>query len=258
MKQIIVLAHDDQVVAALARSIAAEATLALADANVEAPALADLLQAGGSEPHDVPGLPLAVILVGRCTACGRCAEVCRYGAIAREDARYDVLPTACVGCAACMDVCPEKAIALQPLRSGRWFHSSTPYGPLFWGALDAGRENSGRLITALKEAACRWAAEHDTAYLLVSAPPGLGWPTAAACAGADLALIAVEPTTNASRDLERLLALLECLDAPAAALLVGADLNSPQAEAIAARCAARSVALTDPAHAWELIAATDR
>lgn len=254
MKQLVVLAPDGEIVAALARSAPDSATLAVADADVQAPSLADLLQAGGSEPRDVSGLPLAVILVGRCTACGRCAEVCRYGAIVREGARYEALPTACVGCAVCLDVCPEAAIALQPLRAGRWFQSATACGPLFWGALDVGRGHSARLITALKEAACRWAAEHDAAYLLVSAPPGEGWPTVAACAGADLVAIAVEPTAGALADLERTLALLERLGAPAAALLLRADLNPPQAEAIAAWCAAHSVALTDPARLWELLA----
>ncbi len=253
MKQIVVLANDSEIAAALARSVPAGITLVLADANVEAPALADLLQAGGSEPRDVAGLPLAVILIGRCTACGRCAEVCRYGAIARKDARYQVLPTACLGCAACMDVCPEEAIALQPLRAGRWFHSSTPYGPLFWGALDAGRENSGRLITALKEAACRWVIERDADCLLVNAPAGAGWPMVAACAGADLALIAIEPTTSALRDLERILAALVRLGTPAAVISVDGDLNPSQAEAISAWCAERGITLKDLAHIWDLL-----
>ncbi len=59
---------------------------------------------------------LAVIDEEKCVWCGKCDEICTYGAIEKvkkgdkEMAR--VINAACKGCGACLPVCPEDAIEL--------------------------------------------------------------------------------------------------------------------------------------------------
>jgi len=49
-----------------------------------------------------------------CIACGRCLEVCLYGAIPSPvDGTYRVLAELCEGCGLCVSTCPVDAIALQ-------------------------------------------------------------------------------------------------------------------------------------------------
>jgi len=45
----------------------------------------------------------------RCTSCGRCEEVCAFGAI-RVDGAARIDPDRCTGCGLCLSVCPVDAI----------------------------------------------------------------------------------------------------------------------------------------------------
>jgi len=49
----------------------------------------------------------------RCSGCGRCLEVCPYGAIRIEDSGALVIPALCWGCGSCAPTCPRDAISIQ-------------------------------------------------------------------------------------------------------------------------------------------------
>jgi dihydroorotate dehydrogenase subfamily 1 len=51
----------------------------------------------------------AVVDPEACNGCGRCREVCAYGAV-RVDGKARVQPEACIGCGLCVSVCPVGAI----------------------------------------------------------------------------------------------------------------------------------------------------
>ena len=57
---------------------------------------------------------------GRCTACGKCEEVCRFGAISCDGQgngaakkTYRIDPIACEGCGVCAYFCPPKRNQLR-------------------------------------------------------------------------------------------------------------------------------------------------
>jgi ferredoxin len=52
----------------------------------------------------------------RCTACGRCARRCPFGAITlTTDERPQLEPASCRGCGLCSTTCPEGAVEMLPL-----------------------------------------------------------------------------------------------------------------------------------------------
>jgi MinD superfamily P-loop ATPase len=223
------------VTAALAHLASAEMSLVLADADVDAANLELVLDPVRRETHDFWSGRLAVIEPAACTACGRCAEVCRFEAVVAGDA-YRVDPLACEGCATCYYQCPVEAIAMQDQHAGRWFRSETHFGPLYHAHLFAGRENSGKLVTTVKQQANVYALDSKAELLLIDGPPGIGCPVISASVGADLALLVVEPTVSGAHDLERVLATTEHFGVPALAVINKADLNPARADQIATYC----------------------
>jgi MinD superfamily P-loop ATPase len=229
------------ITAALAHLAAHEGSIVAADADVDAANLELVLQPTPVEEHAFISGSLAVVDAELCTACGRCAEVCRFGAVIAGNKSYRIEPVACEGCASCYYQCPVQAIRLEPRHSGQWYRSETPYGPLFHAHLFAGQENSGKLVTLVKQQARLWALDHKACCLLVDGPPGIGCPVISASAGADLALLVVEPTVSGVHDLERIHATTEHFGVQSVVLVNKADLNPRRAEEITSFCAAHSV-----------------
>jgi MinD superfamily P-loop ATPase len=228
MKQIALLGGASvlpRVAAALAHWAARQGEVVLIDADVEARGLAHLL---GGELQQA-GLAVAATEADvdpeLCTACGRCAQVCRFGAVAvdADDAPARILRWACCGCGACVAACPEGAIALIPAPLGRWHRQDTPLGPLFSASLEPGCEHLGEAVTAIRQRATREAVEGCADWILIAGPIGSGRAAIAAYAGADLLLAVVEPGPLGKRRLEHALALAERIGAPLAVVIAGAD-----------------------------------
>jgi len=248
MKQLVILSGKGgtgktTVAAALAHLASQELPLVLVDADVDAANLELLLDPTQREAQDFAGGKQAVIDPQRCTACGTCYEVCRFEAIIPGDEVYQVAPVGCEGCAACFYNCPAEAVRMEEQRDGRWFRSDTRFGPLFHAHLFAGRENSGKLVTLVKQQGRLLAQETGAALLLVDGPPGIGCPVISACAGADLALHVVEPTVSGVHDLERIMATTDHFGVPSLVAVNKADLNPRRTDGIAAFCRERGVVL---------------
>ena len=188
----------------------------------------------------------AKILTSECGACGVCKEYCRFDAIRLENgtegqAEYVVDPLACEGCGLCARVCAFGAVELTEAERGEWFISETPHGPLVHARLNVGGENSGRLVTLVREEAARLARSSGTPLVVVDGPPGIGCPVIASTTGADLVLVVTEPTISGEHDLERVADLVKGFDIPLAVCINKADLNPEMATHIREVCAARRV-----------------
>ncbi len=247
MKQLVILSGKGgtgktTVTAALAHLASQEIAIILADADVDASNLELVLEPDKLEEQDFWSGQLAVIDQEMCTACGVCAEVCRFEAIVEGDA-YSVDDLSCEGCASCYYQCPVDAIQMEEQLAGRWFRSDSRFGPLFHAHLFAGQENSGKLVSLVKKQAGLLASDMAVDLLLVDGPPGIGCPVIAASANADMALVVVEPTVSGVHDLERILGTTEHFGISAAVAINKADLNPRRADDIAAYCAERSIDL---------------
>ncbi len=144
-----------------------------------------------------------------CTGCGLCDEVCRFDAINEQDGKYVIDPLNCEGCGYCPRVCPEDAITMLDANVGDWYQSKTRMGtPMVHAKLGIGADNSGKLVTKVKEEAKQLAKTEAKPILLVDGPPGVGCPVVAALAGADYVVIVIEPTVSGIHDLKRVQELI--------------------------------------------------
>lgn len=248
MKQLVILSGKGgtgktTVAAALGHLASQERTVVLADADVDAANLELVLAPQVQEEHPFLGGQRAIIDPQACTACGLCAEACRFDAVIPGEETYRVDPQACEGCAACFYRCPVGAIRMEEQQAGLWFRSETRFGPLFHAYLFAGQENSGKLVTMVKQQARLLALDEGRDLLLVDGPPGIGCPAIASLAGADLALLVVEPTVAGVHDLERALGTARHFGVPALICLNKADLNPARAREVEAFCLAEGLPL---------------
>jgi len=222
----------------------------LADADVDAANLELVLRPQKLETHDFIGGPLAMIDPNCCQGCGICEQICRFEAIIPHPPApspnlgrggeggegYSVDPIACDGCAACVYHCPEQAIHMEVHLAGRWFRSESRYGPLFHAELRPAQENSGKLVTLVKQQARLLGLDTDAELVIVDGPPGIGCPVISAAAGADLALVVTEPTAAGIHDMERVLGLARHFRLPALVCINKADIYSEGSNQIANYC----------------------
>jgi MinD superfamily P-loop ATPase len=209
----------------------------LADCDVDAADLHLLLAPSIRETHAFTSGELAVIDRTGCSECGLCADRCRFDAI--HD--FTVDPLACEGCGFCARVCPAEAIMMTGRLSGHWYLSDTGYGPLVHARLGIGEENSGKLVTTVRNAA-RALAERDGYDLIISdGPPGIGCPVISSLSGADLALLVTEPTLSGIHDLERVLGVCRHFGVPAAVCINKYDISEENSRRIEAWCEAEGL-----------------
>jgi MinD superfamily P-loop ATPase len=246
MKQLVILSGKGgtgktSVAAALAHLASQVMPIVVADADVDAANLELVLAPTRLEEHVFMGGQVATIDPDACQRCGICDDVCRFDAIVPGEDTYRVDPLACEGCDSCLYQCPEGAIHSQEQQAGLWFRSDTWVGPLFHAHLFAAQENSGKLVTMVKQQARLLALDEGREMLIVDGPPGIGCPVISASAGADLALLVVEPTVSGIHDLERALGTVTHFRVPALVCINKADLNALHTAAIQAFCAGQGI-----------------
>jgi MinD superfamily P-loop ATPase len=251
MKQLVVLSGKGgtgkTVVAAafihLADRTSAGAGAAAVDADVDAANLELLVGGQRVEEHEFVGGAVARIDVQRCSACGECEDVCRFEAVRpSEDWGFEVDPFACEGCAACYYQCPFGAVELVPRVSGSWHRSASHAGsPFFHARLRPAQENSGKLVTLIRDRARTAAAQAGCPLVIVDGPPGIACPAIAASTGADLALIVTEPTAAGLHDLRRILDMTGHFHLDRVVCINKHDLYPPGAAAIETECEDRGV-----------------
>lgn len=139
-------------------------------------------------------VPVPIIDKTLCIACGQCAEVCEFNAIATLKTAL-VFSELCHGCGGCALACPTGAIKEYPrnigvVETGR----SGPIG-FVQGRLNVGEPMTGPLIRAVLQATT------PGTMTLIDAPPGTACSVVAAVREADYVILVTEPTPFGLNDL---------------------------------------------------------
>ncbi|CCO22047.1 ATP-binding protein [Maridesulfovibrio hydrothermalis] len=242
MKQIVVISGKGgtgktSVVAGLA-SIGPKKVLA--DCDVDAADLHLILSPEVVETNEFVSGERPYIDPDLCTQCGLCAEHCRFNAISEN---FAVIPEKCEGCGVCSYVCPVQAVSTEPRHCGQWFKSDTRFGTLIHAELGIGEENSGKLVTTVRNASAKVAEEIGAELVLVDGSPGVGCPVIASLTNADLAVFVAEPTISAVHDLKRVYKLTEHFKIPSMVIINKCGINADQENEIRSFCAENDIIL---------------
>jgi len=216
-------------------------SVVFADADVDASNLELVLGPHKLESEEFRGGQFAIIDREACLGCGECETVCRFDAILREGESCRVDPIACDGCAACFYQCPNDAIQMRSQVVGEWHRSDSAFGPLYHADLQPAQENSGKLVSTVKQYARKLAEEEEYDLLLVDGPPGIGCPVISAVSGADLALIAAEPSLSGIHDMRRALETAHHFGIQTLVCINKADIYPEGSAEIASFCREREI-----------------
>lgn len=213
--------------------LAAFASLAknkvLCDADVDAADLHLIMAPQIKERHDFESGHTAIINKDKCLQCGFCRDLCRWDAISED---FVIDPIQCEGCGVCYYFCPEEAIDFPMNTCGEWFISDTRFGPMAYASLGIAEENSGKLVTLVRQEGKKLAEKNNLYLLITDGPPGIGCPVIASLGGATAVLIVAEPTVSGRHDMERVADLAAFFNIPAMVCVNKFSLNPDEGRSI--------------------------
>jgi MinD superfamily P-loop ATPase len=211
----------------------------IADCDVDAADLHLILTPDIMKQEPFYGGQLPSIDYERCTRCGLCEEQCRFGAI--RSAKID--PVSCEGCGVCAYVCPEHAVSMKERLSGRWFLSDTRAGKMVHARLGIAAENSGKLVSVVRQQAKELAEKEKKNLVIIDGPPGIGCPVIASIGGVTLVLVVTEPTLSGLHDLKRILEVADHFNVPAMVCINKYDINPDNTRIIGNYCEEKGIAV---------------
>lgn len=183
----------------------------LADADVEAPNAHLFLRPDITSTEDI-FLDVPVLHAEVCTACGACAALCRFKAIAKLGQKVMVFADMCHGCGGCFAVCPEEGVLshgqrlLGVLEKGEVASLLGGTQPFIMGKARIGEAMTPPQLRALQgaidimqaascgESAASASSSASVCDVLMDAPPGVSCPAMTTVRDVDLILLAAEPT----------------------------------------------------------------
>ncbi len=173
---------------------------------------------------EIVAIPVPKVDEGKCTYCGKCAEVCAYNAIAVLGEHVLTFTQLCHGCGACSYLCPEKAISEEGREAGivEWGNSG---GVEFaHGKLTIGEAMAPPIIRKVKEQA------NSDGIVIIDVPPGTSCPVVDAVKDSDFCLLVTEPTPFGLNDLVLAVETVRELGIPSGVVLNRAGVGNGKVE----------------------------
>ena len=163
--------------------------------------------------------PVPEIDKNKCTFCGKCAEICRFRAIAILKDTFLTFPELCHSCGGCVEVCPEKAVTETGRELGVIEKGFMKHIDFIHGRLRIGEAMSPPLIRKV-----RTFAQPDKINI-IDAPPGTSCPVIAAMKGTDFVLMVTEPTPFGLHDLKLAVEAVNLLGIPCGLVINRSDIG---------------------------------
>ncbi|MGC8979040.1 P-loop NTPase [Caldisericum sp.] len=210
----------------------------VADCDVDAPDLHLLLHPELIETSEFAGSKSAFINKSRCVECGLCKGNCKFNAISEE---FSVDTHSCEGCGVCALVCPVQAVEMKEKVSGYSYISKIENGFMSHALLNPGEENSGKLVTFVRDKAKEIAMKENIGKIIIDGAPGISCPVISSVTGTNAGVVVTEPTVSGVHDLKRILELMEHFRVKPFVLINKFDINKDKAKEIEEFCVEKGV-----------------
>lgn len=197
----------------------------LADCDVDAANLYLLFNPVCDEEHLFVSGHKAILNPEKCINCGICVDYCRFSAIEENEHGIYIVETLCEGCLLCSRICPQDAITIEEEDRSRYYAGHFKNGRMVYGRLAPGEENSGKLVSKVREKAKEIAGESGIEHIIIDGPPGIGCSAISAITGVDAVLVVTEPSVSGVHDLKRTLQLTKGFNLPTSVLINKFDIN---------------------------------
>ncbi|MFH1645688.1 MAG: P-loop NTPase [Candidatus Omnitrophota bacterium] len=212
----------------------------MADCDVDAADLHLLLNPVIKEHYEFRSGKTAFIDKSKCIQCNKCAQACRFSAIAND---LIIDPVSCEGCAFCSYICPVGAIEMRENISGEWFISDTRFGAMVHAKLGVAEENSGKLVSLVRTKAKDLAQAEECDWVIIDGAPGIGCPVIASLSGIGLAVVVTEPTLSGLHDAKRVIEVTDHFNVSSGVVINKFNLNLDMSEQIEEYCRGNNIQL---------------
>jgi len=220
-----------------------EGNVVLADCDVDAANLYLLFNPLKEEENIFVGAYKAKIDYNKCTGCSLCIDFCRFDAISTVNGRVEISEINCDGCFLCSRICPVNAISMTASNKSRLYSGKFRYGRMVYGILAPGEENSGKLVSMVRNKAKEESERNGKCNIILDGPPGTGCPVISTITGVDKVVIVTEPTLSGLSDLERSVELVKIFNLKIFVIINKYDLNPSVADQIETLCLKKGIAV---------------
>ncbi len=210
------------------------------DCDVDAANLHILLNPSVKKQEKFTGGAVARV-TGDCINCGKCEELCRFEAISDSETDIKIDELKCESCGICEYICPADAIELIPEEKGEYYVSGTTYCSFVHARLNPGAENSGLLVTKIRNISEDIAFQQNKKAIIIDGAPGIGCPVIASLNGVDYALIVTEPTVSAISDFKKIYKVAGFFNIRTFVCINKYDINEENTRAIEEFCTSSSL-----------------
>jgi MinD superfamily P-loop ATPase len=219
----------------------ADGEVVLADCDVDAANLYLIFNPVHEEEQVYIAGQKAAIDYDLCSGCRYCIDFCRFDAISVQNDIVAINIISCDGCYLCSRICPETAINMVPNDKSRMFSGKFRKGKMVYGRLAPGEENSGKLVSMVREKAKMISTENKLDTIILDGPPGIGCPVISTIAGVDKVIIVTEPTLSGLSDMRRAIDIVLKFNLKPSVIINKSDINIPMTRQIISWCTENNV-----------------
>jgi len=149
----------------------------------------------------------------KCTACGKCGQICQYSAIICIKENVLTFEQLCHSCGGCWLVCPVDAIKAKPLKVGDIEFGKAGDIDFVHGRLRIGYVRTPSLIKQVKKNI------KEDCLAIIDVPPGTSCPVVEAVKETNFVLLVTEPTPFGLNDLKLAVGLVREMNLPFAVIV---------------------------------------
>ncbi len=174
-------------------------------------------------------VPVPQIDEEKCTYCKKCAQICRFKAIAVFGETILTFPELCHSCGGCTKICPENAVTETGRVLGLLEKGCSGHIDFVHGRLRVGEAMSPPLIKQVRAYVAR------DKINIIDAPPGTSCPVIAAIKGVDFVLMVTEPTPFGLHDLKLAVEAAKLIGIPCGLVINRSDIGNDDVKKYAAK-----------------------